>query len=109
MVSLVPAPGAEAPQICADGCDVVEEKGHSLLQKGWCPVIGGDVKLLTSVVLPLVIPMIFLNPLGRSAFLGYYTGVIATWAAYVIALRPRSPKDTSGAAFKLTRPRRTKA
>jgi hypothetical protein len=67
------------------------------------------VKLLTGIVLLLVIPMIVLNPLGRSAFLGYYTGVIATWATYVIALRPRSPKDKSGAAFRLTRPRRTKA
>jgi hypothetical protein len=67
------------------------------------------VKLLTGVVLLVVIPIIILNPLGRSAFLGYYTGVIATWAAYVIALRTRSPKDHSGAPFKLTRPRRTKA
>jgi hypothetical protein len=79
------------------------------LQKGRGPVIGGDVKLLTGVVLLLVIPTIFLNPLGRSAFVGYYTGVIASWAAYVIALRRRSPKDDSGAAFKLTRPRSTKA
>jgi hypothetical protein len=45
------------------------------------------MKLLMGVVLLLVIPMIFLNRLGRLAFLGYYTGVIATWAAYVIALR----------------------
>ena len=67
------------------------------------------MKFLIGIVLLLVIPMIFLNPLGRPAFLGYYTGVIATWAAYVIALRRRSPKDNSGAAFKLTRPRRTKA
>jgi hypothetical protein len=88
---------------------VVEEKGSGLLQKGWCPVIGGDVKLLAGIVLLLVLPIIILNPLGRSAFVGYYTGVIASWAAYVIALRRRSPKDNSGAAFKLTRPRRTKA
>ena len=74
-----------------------------------CPVIGGDVKLLTGVVLLLVIPTIILNPLGRSAFGGYYTGLIASWAAHVIVLRRRSPKDNSGAAFKLTRPRRTKA
>ena len=67
------------------------------------------MKLLAGVVVLLVIPLIFLNPLGRPAFLGYYTGVVATWAAYVIALRRRSPKDTSGAAFRLTRPRRTKA
>jgi hypothetical protein len=39
------------------------------------------------VVLLLVIPMTILNPLGRNAFLGYYTGVIATWAAYVITFR----------------------
>ena len=67
------------------------------------------MKISTGVALLLVIPMVILNPLGRSAFLGYYTGVIATWAAYLIAVRPRSPKDISGAAFKLTRPRRTKA
>jgi hypothetical protein len=71
--------------------------------------LGGDMKLVTGIVLLLVIPMIFLNPLGRSAFLGYYTGVIATWVAYVIALRRGSPKDNGGAAFQLTRPRRTKA
>jgi len=46
------------------------------------------------VVLLLVIPMTMLNPMGRDAFLGYYAGVIATWAAYVIAFgvagaRPR--------------------
>jgi hypothetical protein len=37
------------------------------------------------VVLLLVIPMTILNPMGRDAFLGYYAGVIATWAAYVFA------------------------
>ena len=42
--------------------------------------------LLLCVVLFLVIPMAILNPLGRDAFLGYYAGVIATWAAYVVAL-----------------------
>lgn len=67
------------------------------------------MKILRGVVLLLVIPMVILNPLGRPAFLGYYTGVIATWAAYVIALRRRSQKDSSGAAFRLTHPRRTKA
>ena len=39
------------------------------------------------VVLLLVIPTTMLNPMGRDAFLGYYAGVIATWAAYVIAFR----------------------
>ena len=39
------------------------------------------------VVLLLVIPMTILNPMGRDAFLGYYAGVIATWATYVIAFR----------------------
>jgi hypothetical protein len=38
-------------------------------------------------VLLLVVPMALLNPSGRGAFLGYYLGVVATWAAYVIALR----------------------
>ena len=42
--------------------------------------------LLCSVLL-LVLPMALLNPLGRPAFLGYYAGVIATWTAYVIAVR----------------------
>lgn len=54
------------------------------------------MKIVTGVVLMLVIPMIFLNPLGRSAFLGYYTGVIATWAAYTIALKRRPPKGSVG-------------
>ena len=36
------------------------------------------------VVLLLLVPMAILNPLGRDAFLGYYAGVIATWAAYVV-------------------------
>jgi hypothetical protein len=39
------------------------------------------MKFLIGIVLLLVIPMIFLNRLGRPAFLGYYTGVIATWEA----------------------------
>jgi hypothetical protein len=39
------------------------------------------------VVLLLVLPMLVLNPLGRPAFLGYYLGVIATWAAVVVAYR----------------------
>ena len=38
---------------------------------------------LLLVILLLVIPMAVLNPLGRPAFLGYYTGVVAAWAAYV--------------------------
>jgi hypothetical protein len=39
------------------------------------------------VVLLLLLPMALLNPLGRDAFLGYYTGVIATWVAYIAATR----------------------
>jgi hypothetical protein len=39
---------------------------------------------LVLVVLLLVVPMIVLNPLGRSAFLGYYAGVIATWAVFAV-------------------------
>ena len=42
---------------------------------------------VAGVVLFLVIPKIFLNDLGRSAFLGYYLGVIAIWIAYIIGLR----------------------
>lgn len=41
-------------------------------------------------VLLLVLPMVLLNPLGRPAFLGYYAGIIATWAAFAIALRQQS-------------------
>ena len=42
------------------------------------------------VLLLLVVPMALLNPMGRDAFAGYYAGVIATWAAYVVALRGAS-------------------
>ena len=31
--------------------------------------------------------MTVLNPMGREAFLGYYAGIIAAWAAFVIACR----------------------
>jgi len=39
------------------------------------------------VVLLLIIPMAVLNPMGREAFLGYYAGIIAGWAAFVVACR----------------------
>jgi hypothetical protein len=39
---------------------------------------------LLCVLLFLIIPMAILNPMGRDAFLGYYAGVIATWAISVI-------------------------
>ncbi len=39
------------------------------------------------VLLLLIVPMLMLNPLGRPAFLGYYLGVLATWTAYIWALR----------------------
>ena len=42
---------------------------------------------VAGVILFLVIPKVFLNDLGRPAFLGYYLGVGATWIAYVIGLR----------------------
>jgi len=48
---------------------------------------------LLCVLLLLVIPMSILNPLGRPAFLGYYAGVIATWAIYAIMLR-RNPEGS---------------
>jgi hypothetical protein len=53
------------------------------------------MKIVTGVVLMLLIPMIFLNPLGWPAFLGYYTGVIATWVVYTIALRRTPPKSSA--------------
>ena len=37
-------------------------------------------QFLVSSLLLLVVPMVFLNPMGREAFLGYYLGVIAMWA-----------------------------
>jgi hypothetical protein len=39
---------------------------------------------LLCLILFLIIPMAILNPMGRDAFLGYYAGVIASWAVYVI-------------------------
>jgi hypothetical protein len=50
---------------------------------------------IAGVVLFLVIPMALLNPLGREAFLGYYAGVLATWAAYLLAARTQ-PFDRTG-------------
>jgi hypothetical protein len=46
---------------------------------------------IAGLVLFLIVPKIFLNQLGRPAFVGYYLGVIATWVAYVIALRHQTP------------------
>ena len=40
-------------------------------------------------LLLLVVPMAVLNPLGREAFLGYYTGVVAMLAAVVLAGKGR--------------------
>jgi hypothetical protein len=42
---------------------------------------------VAGVILLFLIPAVFLNDLGRPAFLGYYLGVGATWIAYVIGLR----------------------
>ena len=46
--------------------------------------------LISCVVLFLVIPMVALNPYGREAFLGYYAGVVATWAAFILALESKA-------------------
>ena len=46
---------------------------------------------IAGVILLLVVPKILLNDLDRPAFLGYYLGVVATWFAYVIALRHQAP------------------
>ena len=54
---------------------------------------GVYMKAFLLCVLLLVIPMSILNPLGRPAFLGYYAGVIATWAIYAIVLR-RNPEGS---------------
>jgi len=36
--------------------------------------------------------MIVLNPLGREAFVGYYAGVVAMWAAVAFASGAARPK-----------------
>ena len=53
-------------------------------------------RCLLLIALLLVVPMAILNPLGRPAFLGYYAGVIAAWAAYVIALAQHKPLRVPG-------------
>ena len=45
---------------------------------------------IVGILLFLVIPMLVLNPLGRTAFIGYYVGVISTWLAYGVALHRTS-------------------
>ena len=40
-------------------------------------------QFLVCVVLLVAVPMVLLNPLGREAFLGYYSGVIAMWLTMV--------------------------
>ena len=40
-------------------------------------------QFLVCVMLLVAGPMVLLNPLGREAFLGYYTGVIAMWLTMV--------------------------
>jgi len=42
-------------------------------------------KLIGSGLVLAVVPMALLNPLGRSAFLGYYLGVLTMWFAVVVA------------------------
>jgi hypothetical protein len=44
------------------------------------------MKLLLYIALFLVVPMMLLNPLGRPAFIGYYAGVLACWAAFAVGL-----------------------
>jgi hypothetical protein len=50
---------------------------------------------VAGVILFLLIPKVFLNDPGRSAFLGYYLGVSVTWIAYVIGLRRHVPAATA--------------
>ena len=84
-----------------------DPKGTELvLEPDSHPAVGRFKKALMKDGIPMIS---FAVDDVRAEFVGYYTGVIASWAAYVIALKRRSPKDNSGAAFKLTRPRRTKA
>ena len=46
---------------------------------------------LFCVVLLMMVPMALLNPMGRAAFLGYYTSVIVT----VIGLRLAGPASNA--------------
>ncbi|HEV2986188.1 MAG TPA: hypothetical protein VGX46_17445 [Vicinamibacterales bacterium] len=52
--------------------------------------------LLFFVLLLLLVPMSVLNPMGRPAFLGYYTGVIATLIAMRFAGAARAIEGHSG-------------
>ena len=36
-------------------------------------------RFLVGMLVMLVVPMTFLNPMGRPAFLGYYLGVVTMW------------------------------
>jgi hypothetical protein len=42
-------------------------------------------RFIACTILLAVVPMAFLNPAGRDAFLGYYLGVIATWLAFLLS------------------------
>ena len=50
------------------------------------PSAGGrDDRIVVCTIVLAVVPMIVLNPMGRSAFLGYYLGVITLWLVFVLA------------------------
>jgi hypothetical protein len=52
------------------------------------------------VFLLLVVPMSVLNPMGRPAFLGYYTGVLATLMAMRFAGAGQASDTPKGVSFK---------
>jgi hypothetical protein len=42
------------------------------------------MKFLVAALVPLVVPMSLLNPMGRPAFLGYYLGVTTMWFVVMV-------------------------
>lgn len=44
-------------------------------------------QLIGSTIVLAVVPVTALNAMQRPAFIGYYLGVVAMWAAFVIAAK----------------------
>ena len=42
------------------------------------------IKFLVATLVLLVVPMHLLNPMGQSAFLGYYLGVTTMWFVVMV-------------------------
>jgi hypothetical protein len=52
-------------------------------------------RLIGSGLVLAIVPMALLNPLGRSAFLGYYLGVLTMWFAVVTASHWRNHRQAA--------------